>query len=194
MATFLLEIGVEEIPDWMIEPALADLRAKFETAFGAFGGSAIATEATPRRLVLIAQDLIERAPDVESVVQGPYLSAGPGAANGFAKKWNTAVDQLAKITDAKGDRYIFHQLVKGQTAIESLAAKLPELIGSITWPKTMYWTHRGGARFIRPIRWIVALLDEKVVPFEFAGVHSGNTTRGHRVLGAKGPIAVAVDT
>ena len=196
MATFLLEIGVEEIPDWMIEPALADLRAKFETAFGAFGGSAIVTEATPRRLVLIAQDLIERAPDVESVVQGPYLSAGPGAANGFAKKWSTTVDQLAKMTDAKGERYIFHQLVKGKTAIESLACGkyLPELIGSITWPKTMYWTHRGGARFIRPIRWIVALLDAKVVPFEFAGVHSGNTTRGHRVLGAKGPIAVTVDS
>jgi glycyl-tRNA synthetase beta chain len=182
MPTFLLEIGVEEIPDWMIEPALGDLRAKFQTAFGAFGGSAIRMEATPRRLVLIAQDLIERAADVESVVQGPYLSAGPGAAAGFAKKWSTTLDQLARITDAKGERYIFYHLVKGQLAIESLAVKLPELIGSITWPKTMYWTHRGGARFIRPVRWIVALLDDQVVPFEFAGVHSGNTTHGRRLF------------
>ncbi len=193
MPAFLLEIGVEEIPDWMIEPALADLRTKFQSAFGAFGGSSITMEATPRRLVLLAKDLIERAQDVENVVQGPYLSAGPGAANGFAKKWNTSVDQLAKTTDAKGERYIFHQLVKGQAAIDAMAAKLPELIGSITWPKTMFWTHKSGARFIRPVRWIVALLDDQVVPFEFAGVRSGNTTRGHRVLGSKTPVPVTVN-
>jgi glycyl-tRNA synthetase beta chain len=192
MPDFLLEIGVEEIPDWMIEPALADLRAKFQSAFGAFGGTSIRMEATPRRLVLIARDLIEQAPDVENVVQGPYLSAGPGAANGFAKKNGTTVDKLATTTDAKGERYIFAHLVKGQPAREALAAKLPELITSITWPKTMFWTNRSGARFIRPIRWIVALLDDQVVPFEVAGVKSGNTTRGHRVLGAANlPIAVS---
>lgn len=193
MPTFLLEIGVEEIPDWMIEPALADLRTKFESAFGAFGGSSITMEATPRRLVLIAKDLVERAQDVENVVQGPYLTAGPGAANGFAKKWNTSVDQLAKMKDAKGERYIFQQLLKGQAAIDALAAKMPELIGSITWPKTMFWTHKSGARFIRPIRWIVALLDDRIVPFEFAGVPSRDTTRGHRILGSKSPVRVTVN-
>ena len=194
MPTFLLEIGVEEIPDWMIEPALADLRAKFQTAFGSFGGSSIVMDATPRRLVLIAHDLIEKAPDVESVIQGPYLSAGPGAAQGFAKKNNTTVDQLAKTTDAKGERYVFAHLVKGQNAVDALAAKLPDLITSITWPKTMFWTNKAGARFIRPIRWIVALLDDQIVPFEVAGVKSGNTTRGHRVLGLKSPVTVTVQT
>lgn len=192
MPDFLLEIGVEEIPDWMIEPALTDLRAKFQSAFSAFGGSSIAMEATPRRLVLIARDLIEQAPDVENVVQGPYLSAGPGAANGFAKKNGTTVEQLGRMTDAKGERYIFGHLVKGQVAKDALAAKLPELITSIIWPKTMFWTNRSGARFIRPIRWIVALLDDQVVPFEVAGVHSGNTTRGHRILGAKTPLPVTI--
>jgi len=192
MPDFLLEIGVEEIPDWMIEPALADLRAKFQTAFAAFLGSSIATEATPRRLVLIARDLIEQAPDAENLVQGPYLSAGPGAANGFAKKNNTTIDKLATTTDTKGERYIFAHLVKGQSAQAALSAKLPELITSITWPKTMFWTNRTGARFIRPIRWIVALLDNQVVPFEAAGVQSGNTTRGHRILGASSiPVTVA---
>jgi len=192
MPDFLLEIGVEEIPDWMIEPALADLRAKFQTAFAAFLGSSITTEATPRRLVLIARDLIEQAPDTENLVQGPYLSAGPGAANGFAKKNNTTIDKLATTTDTKGERYIFAHLVKGQSAQAALSAKLPELITSITWPKTMFWTNRTGARFIRPIRWIVALLDNQVVPFEAAGVQSGNTTRGHRILGASSiPVTVA---
>ena len=192
MPNFLLEIGAEEIPDWMIEPALADLRAKFQTAFSAFGGSSILVEATPRRLVLVAQDLIEQAPDVENVVQGPYLAAGAGAANGFAKKNGTTVEQLAKTTDAKGERYIFAHLVKGQSAREALAARLPDVITSITWPKTMFWTNRAGARFIRPIRWIVAILDDEVVAFEMAGVKSGDTTRGHRILGSKAPFAVTV--
>jgi glycyl-tRNA synthetase beta chain len=194
MAAFLLEIGAEEIPDWMIEPALADLRARFQTAFGAFGGSSIGMDATPRRLVLMAHDLIGRAPDVESVIQGPYLSAGAGAAQGFAKKNNTTVDQLAKTTDAKGERYVFAHLVKGQNASAALAEKLPAVITSITWPKTMFWTNKAGARFIRPIRWIVALLDNRIVPFEVAGVKSGDTTRGHRVLGSKFPLTVTINT
>ncbi|HMJ60658.1 MAG TPA: glycine--tRNA ligase subunit beta, partial [Bryobacteraceae bacterium] len=194
MPDFLLEIGVEEIPDWMIGPALADLRARWQAVFGAFESSALITDATPRRLVLLAKDLAEQAADVESVVQGPYLSAGKPAAEGFARKWNTSVAALATTQDAKGERYIFHQRVKGQTAKEALAAKLPEVIANIAWPKSMYWTGKGGVRFIRPIRWIVALLDAEAVPFEVAGVRSGNTTRGHRILGAKEPLAVSVAT
>ncbi len=176
----------------MIEPALADLRQRFEAAFKAFGGSSLAVDGTPRRLVLIAKDLAEQAPDVETVVQGPYLSAGPGAAQGFARKWNTTVDQLAKTADAKGERYIFHHLTKGEAIAASLAAKLPEVITGIPWPKTMFWTTKSGARFIRPIRWLVAVLDHAVIPFELAGVTAGNTTRGHRILGATDPVPVNV--
>ncbi len=192
MADFLLEIGVEEIPDWMIEPALADLRTRFEEAFGAFGGSAIIVEATPRRLVLLAKDLMPQAPDAESLVQGPYLSAGPKAAEGFARKQGTSVDKLATMQDPKGERYIFSQLLKGQALKDALSEKLPDIISHIYFPKTMYWTGKGGIRFIRPIRWIVALLDDQIVPFEIAGVRSGNTTRGHRVLGAKQPLPVTI--
>src|SRR6185437_9615705 len=111
MPYFLLEIGVEEVPDWMIEPALADLRARWQAAFGAFECDALITDATPRRLVLLAKNLAEQAPDVESVVQGPYLSAGKQAAEGFARKWNTSINALATSQDTKGERYIFHQLV-----------------------------------------------------------------------------------
>jgi glycyl-tRNA synthetase beta chain len=192
MADFLLEIGVEEIPDWMIEPALEDLRAGFAAAFGAFGGSALATDATPRRLVLRATDLLPQAPDVESVVPGPYLSAGQKAAEGFARKQNTSIDKLAKTQDAKGERYVMAQLVKGQAAVQALSEKLPEIVTGLRFPKTMYWTGKGGVKFIRPIRWLVALLDDQIVPFEIAGVQAGNTTRGHRVLGAKQPLLVGV--
>ncbi len=192
MADFLLEIGAEEIPDWMIEPALEDLRNRFQTAFGVFGGSALVTDATPRRLVLLAKDLEEKAPDVENLVAGPYLSAGPKAAEGFARKCGIEVSRLAKTADAKGERYIFHQLTKGRSLSEALSEKLAEIIGGIHFPKSMYWTGRSGLRFIRPIRWIVALLDDQVITFELAGVRSGNATRGHRILGPKNPIRVKI--
>jgi glycyl-tRNA synthetase beta chain len=192
MASFLLEIGVEEIPDWMITPALTELGARFEAAFKVFGGSALITKATPRRLVLLVENMDAQAPDVESLVQGPYLSAGAKAAEGFARKQGTTVDQLPKTQDAKGERYVFAQLVKGQSAMTALTEKLPEVIAGLHFPKAMYWTGKGGVRFIRPIRWIVALLDDEVVPFDVADVKSGNATRGHRVLGAQGPQPVTI--
>jgi glycyl-tRNA synthetase beta chain len=190
MPDFLLEIGTEEIPDWMIEPALEDLRARYQDAFGAFGGSAIIVDATPRRLVLQALGILEQAPDLETLIPGPYVSAGSKAAEGFARKQGATVDKLAKTCDAKGERYVFHQLTKGQRAAEALAQKLPEVIAGIHFPKTMYWTGKDGVRFIRPIRWLVALLDDRAVEFELAGVRSGRLTHGHRILGSHGPIPV----
>ena len=192
MPDFLLEIGTEEIPDWMIEPALEGLRGRFQTEFGAFGGSALVMDATPRRLILTAKDLDKQAPDVQTVVQGPYLSAGVKAAEGFARKQGVPVEELAKTSDAKGERYVFHQLTKGQPLAEALEEKLPEIVRTIHFPKTMYWTGKGGVRFIRPIQWIVALLDDQVIPFEVAGVKSGDKTRGHRVLGSKDPLRVTI--
>lgn len=192
MPNFLLEIGVEEIPDWMIESALSDLKTGFEKELGVLGGDALRLNATPRRLVLRADNLAERAADTQNVTLGPYLSAGAGAAQGFARKWNTTVDALAKTTDSKGERYVFHQHVAGESALQLLTAKLPQTITAIRFPKAMYWTDKGGVRFIRPIRWIVALLDDSVVPLELAGLSSGNATRGHRILGEKEPIEVTL--
>jgi len=192
MPDFLLEIGVEEIPDWMIENALADLKIGFEKEFGVLGGDALRMNATPRRLVLRAEHLAERAPDTQNVTLGPYLSAGAGAAQGFARKWNTSVEALAKTTDAKGERYVFHQHLAGETAIQLFTVKLPQIIASLRFPKSMYWTDKAGVRFIRPIRWIVALLDDAVVSFDLAGISSGNTTHGHRILGEKQPVEVTL--
>ena len=192
MPDFLLEIGVEEIPDWMIVDALSDLRGKFAGAFRAFGGNALRTEATPRRLVLMAEGLLEQEPDAQVVVQGPYLTAGARAADGFARKNNTAVGQLATVSDAKGERYVFHQHVTGQLLADALQQKLPELITSIHFPKSMYWISRGGPRFIRPIRWLLALLGESILKIEVAGVIARNMTRGHRILGLNHGIPVTI--
>ncbi len=116
----------------------------------------------------------------------------PKPLKGLRAKWNTAVDGLAKTQDAKGERYIFHQVVEGHTAAQALAENCPASSPAYSWPKSMSWPGSQGVRFIRPIRWIVALLDDQAVPFEVAGVRSGNTTRGHRILGAKEPLPVTI--
>ncbi len=193
MADFLLEIGVEEIPDWMILGALESLRAGFSAHAGGLGGAVELLDATPRRLVLIATGLSDQLPDAQQVLQGPYLSAGPKAAEGFAKKNGVSVEQLQKDVDTKGERYFFTAHKKGEAAGTVLTRAIPALISGIPWPKTMYWAGRD-LRFIRPIRWLVALLGDTVLPVEIGNVKAGNTTRGHRILGSKAPLAVTAAT
>ncbi|MDX2154005.1 MAG: glycine--tRNA ligase subunit beta [Bryobacteraceae bacterium] len=183
---FLLEIGTEEIPDWMILPALDDLRRLFEKVLAdhALAGSVSWVDATPRRLVLRADGLSERQADREELVTGPPVAAAAGAVAGFAKKQNVVVESLERVETAKGVYYGVRKQIAGRATAEILAAALPEVIAKIYFPKTMYWTGKGGLRFIRPIRWIVALLGHSVVPFEVAGVAAGDTTSGHRRMGS----------
>jgi len=191
---FLLEIGTEEIPDWMIVPALNNLQDMFQALLDqhVLGGRVTAVDATPRRLVLRAEGLLERQADVEELVLGPPKSAGSGAAAGFAKKMGTTADQLGTQSTAKGEYFSFAKRTQGQATAAVLAHELPNLILKIQWPKTMYWNGKGSERFIRPIRWLVALLGDAVVPFEISGVKSGKTTVGHRVLG-KPSLAVTIE-
>ncbi|MBC8165991.1 MAG: glycine--tRNA ligase subunit beta [Bryobacteraceae bacterium] len=191
---FLLEIGVEEIPDWMIEPALQSMRELFTAVIEEhrLGGAVTATDATPRRLVIRAAGLLESQPDETRAVAGPPVSANQGAVAGFAKKMSVGLDALEKVQTPKGEYWSYNRHVEGKRTADVLAGALPSLITKITFPKAMYWTGKAGPRFIRPIRWLVALLGSEVVPFELAGVHSGNTTNGHRILGAAN-VAVTVD-
>jgi glycyl-tRNA synthetase beta chain len=179
---FLLEIGTEEIPDWMIPNALENLRMLFEKL--EIPHETVTLDATPRRLVLRADGLPEQQPDREEKVQGPAKSAPPQAVAGFAKKQGITPEQLTTETTAKGEYYVYFKKIKGRLTRDILADGLPNLILQIYFPKTMYWTGKGGPRFIRPIRWIVAMLGEEIVPFELAGVRSGALTAGHRKLGS----------
>lgn len=191
---FLLEIGTEEIPDWMIVPALNQLQDMFQALLdqNALRGRVTEVDATPRRLVLRADGLLDRQADVEELILGPAKSAGAGAAGGFARKMGTTPDQLGTQTTAKGEYFAFAKRTQGQATAAVLARELPPLILKIQWPKSMVWKGKGTERFIRPIRWLVALLGDEVVPFEIGGVKSGNTTRGHRVLGkASIPVTIA---
>jgi glycyl-tRNA synthetase beta chain len=180
---FLLEIGTEEIPDWMIPAALASLRVLFEKLNIPY--DAVKLDATPRRLVLRAEGLPAKQADSEERVLGPAKSAPAKAVAGFARKHGLEPEALSVESTPKGDYYTVVRTVAGRATRDILAEALGGLILQIGFPKTMYWTGKGGPRFIRPIRWIVALLGDEVVPFELAGVRSGAVTSGHRRLGAR---------
>ena len=173
----------------MIPAALASLRVLFEKLDIAH--DSVTMDATPRRLVLRAEGLPARQADSEERILGPAKSAPPKAVDGFARKHGVAPEALTVESTPKGDYYSFVRTVAGRATRDILAEALGSIILQISFPKTMYWTGKGGPRFIRPIRWIVALLGDEIVPFELAGVHSGAVTSGHRRLGAR---AIAVTT
>jgi glycyl-tRNA synthetase beta chain len=188
---FLLEIGTEEIPDWMIPTALESLRLLFEKLD--VPHESVALDATPRRLTLRAEGLPLRQADSEERILGPAQSAPPRAVEGFARKQGVAPESLTLETTPKGAYYTVVRKVAGRLTKDILAEALPGLILQINFPKTMYWTGKGGPRFIRPIRWMVALLGDEIVPFEIAGVRSGNLTSGHRRLGAREIVVTTAD-
>ena len=183
MAThkLLLEVGVEEVPDWMLTSAMDHLRGQVAELLKPLGGEVTLAEATTRRLAIIATGLGEREQDQTQIVKGPPLTAPAPAVEGFARKQGVTATDLSQ----EGGYYQFTKVTPGRAATEILAEKLPAIIMGIPWPKTMLWPGKGGARFIRPIRWLVCLLGDAVVPFAINGVATGRETYGHRQLGAR---------
>jgi glycyl-tRNA synthetase beta chain len=181
---FLLEIGTEEIPDWMIPGALTHLKGAFIKLFedNRLTGAVEWVDATPRRIVVLCQGLPNKQKDSTEIVSGPPKSAGEGAAQGFARKQGVDISALHVKKTPKGEYFTYKKKITGRKTADILAEALPGMILSIPWPKTMYWTAKNGPRFIRPIRWLVALFDSKIVKFEIGGVRSGNVSYGHRRL------------
>jgi len=201
---FLFEIGCEEIPAGMILKASRELKALLQKHFLAnglldekFAETSIETFGAPRHLVAIARGVRMRQEDVTREITGPPKSVAydqvgepTRAAMSFAEKQGIPVSKLNIVNTPKGEYLCAKQLVIGRPAVQILGEALPQVIQEISWPRSMYWTGAHGPRFIRPIRWIVALLDGKVIPFSFAGVQAGSHTYGHRFLG-KSQIKVA---
>jgi glycyl-tRNA synthetase beta chain len=203
MPDFLLEIGSEEIPARMLDAAREELSRrvvsllKRESLLEDVKNDAFAT---PRRLALLVPGVAASQPDVTEQITGPsfkiaYKDGKPTpAAEAFAKKAGIDVGKLEKVTNPKGEYLAATVTRKGRAAAEVLAEAVPREILAIYWAKNMYW--RGGKpeRFVRPIRWMVALLDSAVIPLELAGIKAGRETRGHRILGAaEHTIAAAAD-
>ena len=191
MPDFLLEIGCEEIPARMIadaETALGVRVAKLLFDEGLLPATTkVPTMSTPRRLTVWANGIFAAQPDVTEQINGPsvqvaYKDGQPtAAAHAFAKKAGVDVSQLQKITTAKGEYLAAKVTKKGRSAAEILAENLPKEISSIYWPKNMYW-RKPNERFVRPVRWLVAMLDAETIPLEFDGILAGNISRGHRIL------------
>lgn len=155
--------------------------------------SRLQTYSTPRRLIVYVPQILERQPDKTEELMGPPVkvavdSAGKytRAAESFAQKNLVSVEDLIRVTTPKGEYMALKRTTTGRPALEVLSQVLPGVITGISFPKSMYW-EKSGVRFVRPIRWIVALLGEgsaaQVIPFEVAGVKSGNQTYGHRLAG-----------
>ena len=204
MPDFLLEIGCEEIPARMIDGAWQEMRKRLTDLLvreGLFDPD-LATEergganmvvfpplATPRRLVFRTPGVAEYQRDATEQLTGPsikiaYKDGKPTpAAEAFAKKAGVDVSSLERITNPKGEYLAATVTKKGRRAEDVLAEALPEELAAIYWPKNMYWRSGKPERFVRPVRWIVALLGDKAVPVDFGGIVAGNRSRGHRILG-----------
>src|SRR5580700_2580774 len=189
MPDFLLEIGCEEIPARMIAAASAELRERVAALLSRerLSGGEVTHFDTPRRLAVMATGIAGSQADVVEQVTGPsanvaYKDGQPTpAAHAFAKKAGIDVAQLEKISTAKGDYLAAKVTKKGRSAAEILVEGLPKELSAIYWPKNMYW-RKPNERLVRPVRWLVALLDGETIPLEFDGIRAGKTSRGHRTL------------
>lgn len=195
----ILEIGTEEIPARFCAPALEQLKQNAIKALqeARLDFEVADTFGTPRRLVLYVRNLALMQRDVEMEVKGPARRIAFDAegkptvpAQKFAQGQGVAVEDLEVRTDEKGGEYLYaRKRVVGESVTTVLPGLLAALVTSIDWPKSMRWADRS-IRYARPIKWILAMLGDRRVPFDVDGIETVTTTRGHRVLGPAEPIQV----
>src|SRR5579863_5744924 len=197
MPDFLLEVGCEEIPARMIDAASKELCERIGMLLQRERLSAtdVCSFDTPRRLAILASGISAAQADVVEQLTGPsvqvaYKDGQPTpAAQAFARKAGVEVGQLEKITTPKGEYLSARVTKKGRSAAEILSEALPKEVATIYWPKNMYW-RKPNERFVRPVRWLVAMIDGETIPLEFDGIRAGKTSRGHRIL-ADGEVTIS---
>ncbi len=195
--TFVLEIGTEELPAADVDTALEQMLALAPKLFdeARLGHGAIQVVGTPRRLAVIVAEVAAGTPEREVAVKGPPVNRAfsgdlpTPAAEGFARKNGVAVSDLTRETIDGGEYVVARVTERGRAAGEVLAELLPKLIGGLQFSKGMRWRAGDPTAFSRPVRWLVALLGEQIIPLTFAGLTAGAETRGLRPLGSK-PIAL----
>ena len=193
---FLFEIGCEEIPAGMLPGAILEFKAileKYLSAYSLTTGSPVEVYGTPRRIVASCSSLlVSCSPDESRDVTGPPKSVAfdasgkpTRAAESFAQKMNISVERLATISTPKGDYLSARQVILGRLSKEILEEILPRAVAEIPWPRSMYWTGAKGLHFIRPIRWVVALLGGKTLRITLGDAVAENATTGHRFRAQK---------
>ncbi|ASG81160.1 glycine--tRNA ligase subunit beta [Lactiplantibacillus pentosus] len=199
--TYLLEIGLEEMPAHVVTPSVLQLKermTKFLTD-ARLDFEDIKTFSTPRRLTVQVLGLADKQADVKKEVRGPAKKIAQDAdgnwtkaAIGFSKGQGASTDDIV-FKDVKGTPYVFVQTFKaGKTAAEVLTAGIKDVITKMNFPTMMKWS-TFSFKYIRPIRWIVSLLDDAIVPVEILDVTADRVSRGHRFLGHDVEIATALD-
>lgn len=198
---YLLEIGVEELPARFFRDALDQLNNNAVNLLKEerINYSKINLYSTPRRLTLIIEGLEDEQKDTVEDVKGPSKrisfdeNGNPTKALlGFMKGQGIDLDSIS-IKDYNGEEYVFGKVVKKHKSLEEiLSENIPNLIRSLNFPKSMKWGGKN-LRFARPIRWIVSLLDEKIIPFNLEGIVASNITRGHRFLGNRNIVVDSID-
>jgi len=201
MAEFILEIGTEEMPARFVPKLAAELEKVFTKLLGEamVENGGVATYATPRRITAHVASIADAQRREEETVTGPpvriaYDDDGnlTKAGSGFAKTQGVAEDALFKLETGKGEYLAAKKIVGGGNTIDILPEICIKSIESLSFPKKMHWGDYDFT-FGRPIRWLLALLDENVVDFTVENMTSGRETRGHRVMGP-GPFSVAATT
>jgi glycyl-tRNA synthetase beta chain len=191
MNKFLFELGLEEIPAGMIPKALDQMCDSCEKLLeeSQISFESLQRFTSPRRLAFLMEGLPDSQLEREEVVLGPSQSVAydqdqkpTKALEGFARKGGVAVTDLQVVDTAKGQYVSYRKTIPGKPLIEILQGILPKVLTSISWPKNMYWKE-SRFRFIRPLRWYLALLNDVTLSFEFEGIQASNITRGHRFLG-----------
>ncbi|MGC1421979.1 MAG: glycine--tRNA ligase subunit beta [Terracidiphilus sp.] len=200
MSDFLFEIGLEEVPARMIAGAEAELGRRVHDLLARErlleDGATVKTYSTPRRLAVLVEGVRAAQADVEEKLTGPSWTvafkdgAATKAAEAFAKKACVAVDALEKVTTAKGEYVGATVRRAGKAVAEILTADLPKEVLAIYWAKNMYWRAGKPERFVRPVRWVVAMMDAAVVPLEIAGIEAANVSRGHRIIHGDAPVVI----
>jgi glycyl-tRNA synthetase beta chain len=198
MPDFLLEIGCEEIPARMIDAASQELRDRVGELLTRerLAGGEVTSFDSPRRVAVMASGIATAQADVVEQLTGPsvnvaYKDGQPTpAAHAFAKKSGVDISNLERVSTPKGEYISAKVTKKGRRASDVLAELLPKEIAGIYWPKNMYW-RKPSERFVRPVRWLVAMLDGETIPLEFDGIRAGNHSRGHRIL-TDAPVTIAL--
>jgi glycyl-tRNA synthetase beta chain len=199
MSDFLLEIGTEEIPARMIASATGELQRRISelvTRERLSATASVEAYSSPRRIAVIVHGLAAAQPDIAEQLLGPamahaYKNGQPTqAAVAFAKKAGVPLAELTTATTPKGEYLAANVIKRGKPAPALLGELVPREIAALYWAKNMYWRLGKPERFVRPVRWLVALLDGDIVPLEFGGITAGRISRGHRIL-APAPISLA---
>lgn len=195
---FLLEIGLEEVPAQIVTPTIEQLVNKV-TAFlneNRLSFKTIESFSTPRRLAIRINELAEKQENIEEIAKGPAKRIAQNeegewskAAIGFARGQQATVEDLF-FQDFNGEEYVYvNKFIEGKP-VEEVLAQLPEVVMSLTFPVSMHWANYS-YKFIRPVHWLVSLLEDSVVPMTLFDVESGRVSRGHRFLGKDIEIASA---